>query len=65
MIFGGLLGAAFFAKFFSVFALGPALVALGTLANNHDAHRAGATSFQTDKTWILVALAGHGRAARR
>ena len=29
MIMGGLLGAAYFAKFFSVFALGPALVAAG------------------------------------
>src|ERR1700749_2295049 len=34
MIMGGLLGAAYFAKFFSVFALGPALVAGGSLAHN-------------------------------
>ena len=32
MIMGGLLGAAYFAKFFSVFAVGPALVAGGSLA---------------------------------
>ena len=30
MIMGGLLGAAFFAKFFSLLALGPVLVALGS-----------------------------------
>src|SRR5580692_682147 len=35
MIMGGLLGAAYFAKFFSVFALGPALVAGGSLAHNN------------------------------
>jgi len=54
MIFGGLFGAAFFAKFFALFALGPALVALGTLTNNHTFVSWG-TSFQTDKTWILIA----------
>ena len=34
MIMGGLLGAAFFAKFFSVLALGPVLVALGAIFSN-------------------------------
>jgi len=34
MIMGGLLGAAYFAKFFAVFALGPALVAFGSLSTN-------------------------------
>jgi APA family basic amino acid/polyamine antiporter len=54
MIFGGLFGAAFFAKFFSVFALGPALVALGVLFHNNSFVSWG-SSFQTDKTWILIA----------
>jgi amino acid transporter len=53
MIMGGLLGAAYFAKFFSVFALGPALVAGGSLAHNHTLISWG-TSFQTDKAWILA-----------
>jgi len=54
MIFGGLFGAAFFAKFFSIFSLGPALVALGVLFKNNSFVSWG-TSFQTDKTWILIA----------
>jgi basic amino acid/polyamine antiporter, APA family len=54
MIMGGLLGAAFFAKFFSVLALGPVLVALGSFASNSTLISWG-TSFQTDNTWILVA----------
>jgi len=54
MIFGGLAGAAFFAKFFSVFALGPVLVALGTLANNSTLSSWGG-SFSTDDLWILIA----------
>ncbi len=53
MIMGGLLGAAYFAKFFSVFALGPALVAGGSLAHNSTLISWG-TSFQTDKAWILA-----------
>ena len=53
MIMGGLLGAAYFAKFFSVFALGPALVAGGSLAHNNTLISWG-TSFQTDKAWILA-----------
>jgi basic amino acid/polyamine antiporter, APA family len=53
MIMGGLLGAAYFAKFFPIFALGPALVAGGSLAHNHTLISWG-TSFQTDKAWILV-----------
>src|ERR1700760_1568029 len=53
MIMGGLLGAAYFAKFFSVFALGPALVAGGSLFHNHTMISWG-NSFQTDKAWILA-----------
>jgi amino acid transporter len=54
MIMGGLLGAAFFAKFFSVLALGPVLVALGSFANNNTLINWG-TSFQTSNGWILLA----------
>jgi APA family basic amino acid/polyamine antiporter len=54
MIMGGLLGAAFFAKFFSLLALGPVLVALGSFANNSTLISWG-TSFQTNNAWILVA----------
>ena len=53
MIMGGLLGAAYFAKFFSVFALGPALVAGGSLAHNNTLISWG-NSFETDKAWILA-----------
>ena len=53
MIMGGLLGAAYFAKFFSVFALGPALVAGGSLAHNNTLISWG-NSFQTNKAWILA-----------
>src|SRR6201981_1073798 len=53
MIRGALLGAAYFAKFFSVFALGPALVAGGSLAHNNTLVSWG-NSFQTDKAWILA-----------
>jgi len=54
MIMGGLLGAAYFAKFFSVFALGPALVAGGSLAHNNTLITWG-TSFQTNKGYIVAA----------
>jgi len=54
MIMGGLLGAAFFAKFFSLLALGPVLVALGTFANNSTLISWG-SSFQTNNSWILGA----------
>jgi len=54
MIMGGLLGAAFFAKFFSLLALGPVLVALGSFANNNTLISWG-TSFQTNDGWILGA----------
>ena len=54
MIMGGLLGAAFFAKFFSLLALGPVLVALGTFASNSTLINWG-TSFQTNNSWILGA----------
>jgi len=53
MIMGGLLGAAYFAKFFSIFALGPALVAGGSLAHNHTLISWG-TSFETNQGWILA-----------
>ena len=53
MIMGGLLGAAYFAKFFSIFALGPALVAGGSLAHNQTLISWG-TDFQTNKGWILL-----------
>ena len=53
MIMGGLLGAAYFAKFFSVFALGPALVAGGSLAHNNTLVSWG-NSFETNKVWILA-----------
>ena len=54
MILGGLGGAAFFAKFFAVLALGPALVAMGTLLKN-DTLTSWGGSFSNDQTWILVA----------
>jgi basic amino acid/polyamine antiporter, APA family len=54
MIMGGLLGAAFFAKFFSVLALGPVLVALGAIFNNSHFVDWG-NAFQTDQWWILGA----------
>jgi basic amino acid/polyamine antiporter, APA family len=53
MIMGGLLGAAYFAKFFSVFALGPALVAGGSLAHN-DSLISWGNSFETSQGWILA-----------
>ena len=54
MIMGGLLGAAYFAKFFAVFALGPALVAFGSLSTNSTLISWGA-SFETNTSWILGA----------
>ena len=54
MIMGGLLGAAFFAKFFSVLALGPVLVALGEIFNNTHFVDWG-NAFQSDQWWILGA----------
>jgi basic amino acid/polyamine antiporter, APA family len=53
MIMGGLLGAAYFAKFFSIFALGPALVAGGSLSHNHTLINWG-SDFETNKGWILA-----------
>jgi len=53
MIMGGLLGAAYFAKFFSIFALGPALVAGGSLAHNHTLISWG-SSFETNQAWIVA-----------
>ena len=54
MIMGGLLGAAFFAKFFSVLALGPVLVALGAIFSNSHFIDWG-NAFQTNNGWILGA----------
>src|SRR6202040_4304151 len=54
MIMGGLLGAAFFAKFFSVLALGPVLNALGDIFNNSHLVDWG-NAFQSDQWWILGA----------
>lgn len=54
MIMGGLLGAAYFAKFFSVFALGPALVAGGSLAHNNTLISWG-SSFETNHAWMIWA----------
>ena len=54
MIMGGLLGAAYFAKFFSVFALGPALVAGGSLAHNTTLISWG-SSFETNHAWMIGA----------
>jgi basic amino acid/polyamine antiporter, APA family len=54
MIMGGLLGAAYFAKFFALFALGPVLVALGALFSNSTLISWG-TSFQTNEWWIFGA----------
>ena len=54
MIMGGLLGAAFFAKFFSVLALGPVLVAVRALFNNSHFIDWG-NAFQTNNSWILGA----------
>jgi basic amino acid/polyamine antiporter, APA family len=53
MIMGGLLGAAYFAKFFSILALGPALVAGGSLSHNHTLISWG-SDFETNKGWILT-----------
>ena len=53
MIMGGLLGAAYFAKFFSIFALGPALVAGGSLAHNQTLINWG-SDFETSKGFILA-----------
>jgi amino acid transporter len=53
MIMGGLLGAAYFAKFFSVFALGPALVAGGSIAHNHTLITWG-TNFEVNHAYTLV-----------
>jgi amino acid transporter len=50
----GLMGASFFAKVFSVLALGPVLVSLGVLLGNSSFVSWG-NSFQTDNNWILVA----------
>ena len=54
MIMGGLLGAAYFAKFFSVFALGPALVSGGSLAHNNTLISWG-SSFETNHAWMIGA----------
>jgi amino acid transporter len=54
MIMGGLLGAAFFAKFFSVLALGPVLVAVGAIFSNSHFIDWG-NAFQTNNSWILGA----------
>src|SRR5579864_6894100 len=54
MIMGGLLGAAFFAKFFSLLALGPVLVALGAIFSNTHFIDWG-NAFQTNNSWILGA----------
>jgi amino acid transporter len=54
MIFGGLFGAAYFAKFFALFALSPVFVALGSIFDNDTLTRWG-SSFGDNKTWILVA----------
>src|ERR1700744_2626489 len=54
MIMGGLLGAAYFAKFFSVFALGPALVAGGSLAHNNTLISWG-SEFETNHAWMIGA----------
>src|ERR1700689_4369246 len=54
MIMGGLLGAAYFAKFFSVFAVGPALVAGGSLAHNNTLISWG-SSFETNHAWMICA----------
>jgi amino acid transporter len=53
MIMGGLLGAAFFAKFFSIFALGPVLVGLGSLLGNNSTLIEWGTNFQTNTSWML------------
>ncbi len=54
MICGGLLGAAFFAKFFALFALGPVLVAFGSFANSSTLINWG-SSFETNTSWVLGA----------
>src|SRR3984893_17140703 len=54
MIMGGLLGAAYFAKFFAVFAVGPALVAGGSLAHNNTLISWG-TNFETNHSWMIGA----------
>src|SRR6266498_2520649 len=58
MIVGGLLGAAYFAKFFSVFALGPALVAGGSLAHNNMLIRGTKSTFRWQNGAFLIAMFG-------
>ena len=48
-----MIGATFWARFFPVFALGPALVGLGVLFDNQTMVDWG-TSFQTDNLWIFL-----------
>src|ERR1700740_1309990 len=50
MIMAGRLGAAYFAKFFSIFALGPGLVAGGSLSHNHTLISWG-SNFEASKGW--------------
>ncbi|MGO9959079.1 MAG: APC family permease [Solirubrobacteraceae bacterium] len=51
--FSAVIGATFWARYFPVFALGPILVTLGVVFNNHTLITWG-TSVQNDKGWIFV-----------
>lgn len=51
--FSALIGATFWARYFPVYALGPALVTFGSMFKNPTMITWG-NNFQTDKTWIVV-----------
>jgi APA family basic amino acid/polyamine antiporter len=51
--FAGLMGATFFARYFSVFALGPVLSTLGIVFHSNGLLTWG-TRFQTEKLWIFL-----------
>ena len=51
--FSALIGATFWARYFPVYALGPALVTFGSMFKNETMITWG-TNFQTNKTWIVI-----------
>ena len=59
-----MIGATFWARYFPVFALGPVLVTLGVIFDNHTLIEWG-TNFQKDSAWIFAGGDGHGRAHER
>jgi len=51
--FSALIGATFWARYFPVYALGPALVTFGSMFKNESMITWG-NNFQSDKTWIVI-----------